>query len=70
MRKCKVDYELCFFHRWAEESWIVPPSPMVGGHGGGIVKRVWAIVEHKNGEVEKVEPERVKFVNKSRKGKE
>lgn len=60
-RPCIVDGMKATFHRWADKSWIVPPSPMIGGHQGGVVQGVFAIVEMEDGTVREVEPEKVKF---------
>lgn len=34
LRRCEVDGKAALFHRWCDISEIVPPSVMVGGHGG------------------------------------
>lgn len=51
------------FHRWEDKSEIVAPSCMVGGHGGGVVRAVLAIVELEDGKVEEVYPEQVTFLD-------
>lgn len=61
-RPCIVDGMKATFHRWADKSWIVPPSPMVGGHQGGVVHGTYAIIELKDGTVREVEPEKVCFL--------
>lgn len=53
-RECTVDGKRGYFHTWAQYSQIIPPSPMVGGHSGGVVAEVLGIVEFAGG---------VKFVN-------
>ena len=50
-RPCSVDGIKAIFHRWAEKSWVVPPSPLVGGHSGGTVRGVFAIIEMEDGTV-------------------
>lgn len=60
-RPCSVDGIKAIFHRWAEKSWVVPPSPLVGGHSGGTVRGVFAIVEMEDGTVREVEPTQIKF---------
>lgn len=60
-RPCIVDGFKAIFHRWAEKSWVVPPSPLVGGHSGGTVRGVFAIVEMEDGTVREVEPTQIKF---------
>lgn len=61
-RPCFVDGEKALFHRWEEESYVIPPSVMVGGHNGGEIKRTLAIVECEDGTINRVEPTRIKFV--------
>lgn len=60
-RPCIIDGEKAMFHRWEDKSWIVPPSPMVGGHPGGVVRGTYAIVEMEDGTVREVEPLKVQF---------
>ena len=60
-RPCIIDGMEATFHRWADKSWIVPPSPVVGGHPGGEVRGVFAIVEMEDGSIREVEPEKVRF---------
>lgn len=68
LRKCVVlegKREMkAFFHLWAERSKIIPPSPMVGGHSGGVLKYTVAIVEFEDGSIREVLPEAIKFVMK------
>lgn len=61
LRPCTVDNMKALFHRWEDKSWIVPPSPMVGGHPGGEVRGVFAIVEMEDGSIREVEPAQVNF---------
>lgn len=51
------------FHRWVEASQIVPPSNLVGGHGGGVIKETFALVETEGGGMKRVYPENVRFVD-------
>ena len=68
LRKCTVDGKPMYFHRWIDKSWIVPPSPMVGGHQGGVVRGTFAIVEDaKTRVIEEVTPEKVKFEDRKMK---
>ena len=60
-RPCILDGMKALFHRWEEKSWVVPPSPLVGGHSGGTVRGVYAIVELEDGTVREVEPSAIKF---------
>lgn len=60
-RPCIVEGFKAIFHRWEEKSWVVPPSPLVGGHSGGTVRGVFAIVEMEDGTVREVEPTKLNF---------
>lgn len=51
------------FHRWVEVSQIVPPSIAVGGHGGGVVKDVMALVELGSGDVCMVHASEIRFLD-------
>lgn len=68
LRPCIVDGHKAFFHRWEQYSEIVPPSPMRGGHGGGVIARVLGIIELEDGKVLTAYPEEIRFTD--RKGKE
>lgn len=50
------------FHCWSFTSDLYNASPMVGGHPGGCVARMRAVVELEDGEVIMVHPERIRFV--------
>lgn len=51
------------FHCWSQRAEIVPPSIAVGGHTGGVVSGVLAIIEMEDGTVKGVYPERIKFAD-------
>jgi hypothetical protein len=51
------------FHCWSFHSDIYSPSPLVGGHGGGVVARTAAIVELEDGSVTLIHPQSIKFVS-------
>lgn len=51
------------FHRWEDKSWIVSPSPLVGGHDGGVVRGTFAICEREDGLVFEVPPSEIMFVD-------
>lgn len=63
LRPCYADGEKAFFHKWEEKSRIVEPSPMIGGHGGGVLKYTLAIVEYESGKVAEVEPSKIRFID-------
>lgn len=67
LRPCLIDPKdnptKAWFHRWTERSENIPPSPMIGGHSGGVLKYALALVEFEDGHVREVAPERVKFTD-------
>ena len=65
LRRCEVDGKAALFHRWCDISEIVPPSVMVGGHGGGVVQDTFGIVEYLDGSVARVKPERIVFITEA-----
>ena len=50
------------FHMWTHESWVVEPSPLVGGAPGGQVTRLLGLVEYEDGSCELVHPSHIRFV--------
>lgn len=62
-RPCIVKGKKALFHRWTERAYIVPPSPMVGGHNGGVIKDTAGIVEYEDGTVAEVYATNIKFVD-------
>lgn len=63
-RPCLIDEKTkALFHRWECWSEIIPPSPMVGGHAGGVIQGDFGIVELENGQVEKVLPRQIRFTD-------
>lgn len=51
------------FHQWSLFNNIIPPSPMVGGHGGGVVSGTVAIIETADGTVLEVYPTEIQFAD-------
>lgn len=62
-RPCYVEGQKAMFHCWSQESHVVGPSLLVGGHSGGTVSGVLGIVEFENGGVSKVYPEHIQFAD-------
>lgn len=60
---CNKPYSNALFHKWIEESQVIAPSVLKGGHNGGEVRTAFAIVEYENGWIEKVHPDRVRFLD-------
>lgn len=51
------------FHCWAHKSNVVEPSPMVGGHPGGVVSGLVGIVEFVHGDIHEVNPCDITFLD-------
>ena len=51
------------FHCWVAISEIIPPSLMVGGHGGGVVSGVVALLELEDGSMVRSAPEDLTFAD-------
>ena len=60
-RLIKDREEKALFHCWEQTSDVIGPSPMVGGHSGGVIAGVVAIVEREDGRVGRVRPEDIRF---------
>lgn len=56
------EMETGYFHCWEQYSEIVPPDIMVGGHSGGCIASVYAIIEDKEGFIHRVLPEKIHFI--------
>lgn len=63
MRTCKYKDKNYLFHCWEHYSEIIEPSPMVGGHGGGVIGCTFAIVEDEEGHVFRVHPYEIHFTD-------
>lgn len=61
-RKCIFKKEVYTFHGFYQESNVIPPSPLVGGHSGGVIAYPVAIIEDKKGNVMEVEAIKIQFV--------
>lgn len=61
LRPCIVNGKKALFHRWTDRSEIVAPSYMVGGHGGGVVKDTFALVEFEDGVIKECSCVGIKF---------
>lgn len=64
-RPCLVDdKKKGLFWGMFQESYVIPPSPLVGGHSGGVVARPVAMVEMENGHLIYARPEDIKFIDR------
>jgi hypothetical protein len=62
-RPCIVRGQKALFHQWIERAQVVPPSPMVGGHSGGVMKAPFGIIEREDGKIVEVDPESIQFAD-------
>lgn len=69
-RKIATHTRNALFHRWADKAEIVPPSVLKGGHGGGVVRGVLAIVEYEDGTIGEALPENIRFLDSKQSEKE
>ena len=58
------------FHCWEHRSQAVSPSILRGGHPGGFVADVCAIVEFEDGHVERISPINIQFIDGKKNFKE
>ena len=59
-RSCEVNGRYGEFHTWEQFSEVIEPSPLRGGHPGGVFSRVYGIVEFEDG-IERVDPIKIHF---------
>lgn len=63
LRSCIVVDKKAYFHRWIDKSKIIDPSPMIGGHNGGVIKFTVGLVEYEDGSVHECYPHEIKFTD-------
>lgn len=63
LRPCIADGRKALFHRWCDRCEVVAPSLMKGGHSGGEVRWVAAIVEYEDGTCGTVQPSDIRFLD-------
>ena len=63
LRPCIVDGKKALFHCWQQRSEPIEPSPLAGGHPGGIMQWTEGIVEMESGYVRCVLPKKIVFVD-------
>lgn len=66
-RPCIAEGKKALFHGWGSRSRIVEPSPLLGGHNGGVVQWTAAIIEYEDGQVAEVLPSDIRFLDTARK---
>ena len=63
LRTCRYENENYLFHCFEHCSYVVPPSMLTGGHPGGQISQVYAIIEDKDGNIKHVGPEEITFTD-------
>lgn len=63
LRPCLVNGKKALFHTWSNKSQIVEPSPLMGGHNGGVLEYTVGIIEYEDGQVSECIPSYIKFIN-------
>lgn len=63
LRPCLVNDKRALFHTWSSRSQIVDPSPLIGGHQGGVLKYTVGIIEYEDGQVCECLPSQIKFID-------
>lgn len=68
LRECIINNnkyvnQKAIFHRWIDVSEIIQPSMMIGGHGGGVVRNTFALLELPDGLVIECYPTDIKFID-------
>lgn len=67
LRPCIIKIEVGevrgIFHCWEHISEIIEPSPLKGGHSGGVVAATVGLVELDDGSIIKVYPTSIRFVD-------
>lgn len=63
LRTCRYKDENYLFHCFEQRSHIVSPSIAVGGHPGGQVSRLFALIEDEKGNIFRVDPTAIVFTD-------
>lgn len=61
-RKKKAVKKKALFHCWNYISNVVDASPLIGGHPGGVIGYMTAIVEFEDGSIAFIHPQNIVFV--------
>ncbi len=63
MRTCKYKGKNYLFHCWEHYSEIIEPSPLKGGHCGGVIGCTFAILEDENGNIGRYPAHEIRFTD-------
>lgn len=62
-RTCRYENKNYLFHCFEQQSYVISPSPMIGGHPGGQVSMVFALIEDEKGNIFRVDPTAIVFTD-------
>ena len=63
LRTCRYKDENYLFHCFEKRSSVIPPSIMRGGHPGGEISRLFALIEDAEGHIFRVDPTEIVFTD-------
>lgn len=63
LRTCRYEDENYLFHCFEQHANVVGASALVGGHPGGQVSKVCAIIEDEKGNIFRVDPTAIVFTD-------
>lgn len=63
VRPCLVGNRKALFHTWEQFANVIAPAAMIGGHPGGQVAQVFAIVEYEDGTVSQEHASSIRFLD-------
>ena len=64
LRTCRYKDENYLFHCFEQYANVVGASALVGGHPGGQVSQVFALIEDESGNIKRVDPTEIRFTDK------
>lgn len=62
-RTCRYENENHLFHGFEQWSNVIGESVAIGGHPGGQISQVFALIEDENGNIKRVDPTAIKFTD-------
>lgn len=62
-RPCRYEDENYIFHCFEQWSNVIGESPMIGGHPGGQISKLFAIIEDEKGNIYRVSPTMITFTD-------
>ena len=62
-RTCRYENENYLFHCFEQHSYVIGESIAIGGHPGGQISGVFALIEDKKGNIFRVDPTEIVFTD-------